>query len=100
MFTGLVVTNYPIRYLPSTGPYVGSAEVVPVLTRSFPVEVDGLAFEYLAVSAGHLHDFAGSGLWDAISPEMAEMHPTAARSVWGLDDSPPLVAIPIPHCAY
>jgi hypothetical protein len=70
------------------------------LARRFPVEVHGLALEYLAVSAGHFDDFTGAGLWDAVVPEMAEMHPTAAWSVGGIDDSPPLLAMPHPHRPY
>lgn len=97
MFTGPVVTAYPMRRLPSARPRMGGAEGVSVLARRFPVEVHGLALEQLAVSAGHFEDFAEAGLRDAVVPEMAEMNPTAAWSVGGIDDSPPLLTMPIPH---
>jgi hypothetical protein len=100
MFTGPVVTDYPMRRLPSERPRVGGAEFVSVLAWRFPVEVHGLAFEYLAVSAGHFDDFAEAGIRDAVVPEMAEMHPTATWSVGGIDDSPPLLTMPIPHRPY
>ena len=100
MFTGPVMTDYPMRRLPSARPRGGGAEVVSVLARRFPIEVHGLALEYLAVSAGHFDDFTGAGLRDAVVPEMAEMHPTAAWSVGGIDDSPPLLAMPHPHRPY
>lgn len=97
MFAGLVVTDYPMRCLPSARPHVGGAEVVSVLARSFPVEVNGLTLEYLAISARHFNNFAGPSPRGALVPDTAEMHPTATRGVWGLDDSPPVLGIPIPH---
>jgi hypothetical protein len=103
MFTRLVVTDYPMRCLPSAGPRRGGAEGITILASversTFPVEVHGLALERFTESAGYLDDFIGAGLWDVV-PEMTEVHPAAAWSVRRIDDSPPLLAMPHPHRPY
>ncbi len=100
MFTSLVVTDDAMRCLPSAWPRGGGAEIVSVLTRRLPVEIHGVTLEHLAESAGYLDDFTGPSLGNVIVPKMTEVQPAAAWSVGGIDNSPPLLAMPLAHCPY
>jgi hypothetical protein len=93
-----------MRCLPSAGPRVDGTEGVTVLASggrsTFPVEVHALALERFTEPAGYLDDFTAARFWSAVVPQSGKVHPAAAWSIGGIDDSPTLLAMPHPHCPY
>lgn len=89
---------------PPIGPHGARAKVVSVLAagsgRAFPFEVHRLAFEELVVAAGDYDDLAGVEMREfVVVPEVAEVRPTSAGRIGGVDDSPTFYSMPNPHRA-
>jgi hypothetical protein len=78
-----VVSDEAMRWLPLTDTDRGRPEVVSVLVRAFPLEVDDLAVECFEEFAGGSDDFAGARFGCANAPKVADVGPSSPRGCRG-----------------
>lgn len=78
----------------------GVTVLAPRVSSRLPVEIHRLALEHVTETTGDLHDFARSRFGAHFVKEVTEVDPATPRGGGTIDDTPPLLAMPLPHRSY